>query len=815
MGFTLIETMADAKQRRENEIDKICSRHYGDFLTSVQELLQIRGSADDISHKILEVHEIFDEATEKITSILKQLDTLQAESENANNVLSDVQRCKEFTTLMVQAKKCIAEEDYFSALTTIEVLKRELGSAGWKPFASTLVKWLPGLIDQLLSAAKLSMQTWLIDMQSKTILVGLTMIRRYAQSCIVDAIVDDNDIGKNISLSLLSMKKVSTSEYNALGWNIQEYIKDMQKSIPMDYFEKQSAVGSQFLDDISDALSPLHKALHMHSQLGMLPRIRDLYCEGREIVITQKLVTIEVEKLLNQSGLVGTALPDILSSICGFFVLECIIQRSVDYAEGVFSWTQLRELWGTACTLVEGLIQKFINSLSHSDQVLKLKECLLLVHETLYDDAFGLKDRSILDGTNILWSKLNDLHMQSVTDTFTAILNQESYQPLFVSSFSQYKALVINFELDSSHFNLDVVSTNSGIVNKIDKFDALANLDALEQEQEMYIRPSTGKAADIFATEDDEDVDDYDENNFVPLTLPFSGAVPKIMMHLRQLMFRYLQFIIRNSALSPRGTSLCSAVESFFKSIVNILTTELSKDGAETPLSKACQISIDAASLSYCCANFKDLVAGVLAHVGWVDAIETNLEGTILRSQKALNGLSVSSQDLMFELLSAKVTDLLSSLCFVNWTPSVLPNGPHESVEEIVDYLRVTFMWLTNLPRAVRDAAHFSCCSRTSTGLLDFILSPKVPGINILSIMALDLDVKLLDQFADSCGVGQLRECFSELRDLISAILHKDFLRFGENPPTLRKQYFPRLNVLKLAQLVDKVNTMNSYHKFI
>jgi hypothetical protein len=136
-------------------------------------------------------------------------------------------------------------------------------------------------------------------------------------------------------------------------------------------------------------------------------------------------------------------------------------------------------------------------------------------------------------------------------------------------------------------------------------------------------------------------------------------------------------------------------------------------------------------------------------------------------------------------------------------------------VEEIVDYLRVTFMWLTNLPRAVRDAAHFSCCSRTSTGLLDFILSPKVPGINILSIMALDLDVKLLDQFADSCGVGQLRECFSELRDLISAILHKDFLRFGENPPTLRKQYFPRLNVLKLAQLVDKVNTMNSYHKFI
>jgi hypothetical protein len=813
MGFGLIETVLESRKRREGEIDKICSRHYADFLNSVQELMLIRGSADKISSDINDAHKSFDLSTRQVSLILRNLDSLQHESSNITNVSDDIQRCKDLTNLMVQTKKFIAEEDYFSALSTIEQLKKDIGVAGWKPFAATLVKWLPSLIDQLLSAAKHSIQTWLIEMQTKSSLAGITMMCRYTHNCILESILDESDTKKATCLSLLNMGKLENTDYALKNiWTANEYSQEVQNSIPFDLYDNPSLTGSQFLEDISETLAPLHKALHMHMQLGMLPRIKDLYCEGREVVITQKLITSEVEKSLLQYGLTGSALADIVINICGFFTLECIIQRSVDYFEGVFSWTQLRDIWNNSCCIVEGIIAKYKSTLNTPDQVLKIKEILLVAHETVIDEAVGMKDRSILDGTNLLWDKFVELQVKCTKDSCKTILNQELYQPLYVTTFSHYKNLVLKFQLDSAHFNLDSISEtpNRNHTNNFNhqKFDAHANLDAMELQHDVALRRDIKQSYNsIDTTLELQSFDDHDsdEANFVPITLAFSGAVPKQMNQLNLSLLRFLQYITRNPVLSPRGSELCDAIGLFFKDIVDVLDFELSKDGSETPLSKACQISIDAAAFSYCCINYRDYIGEVLTHVSWFDAIDSSLDNIIDKSKVLLDSLSIRAQDLMFELLTSKVSDLLSSLCFINWCPSVEPNGPHESVVEIVDYLKVTFMWLTNLPRPVRDAAHFACCSKTMQGLLEFILSSKVASINLLSIMALDLDVKLLDQFADSCGVTQLKDCFSELRDIVRAMLHKDFLHFGDNPPILRRTFFPNLDVLKFAQLVEKV----------
>jgi hypothetical protein len=40
-GHELIEILQQSQSKREKEIDKICSRHYGDFLDAVQELLTL------------------------------------------------------------------------------------------------------------------------------------------------------------------------------------------------------------------------------------------------------------------------------------------------------------------------------------------------------------------------------------------------------------------------------------------------------------------------------------------------------------------------------------------------------------------------------------------------------------------------------------------------------------------------------------------------------------------------------------------------------------------------------------------------------
>jgi hypothetical protein len=322
----------------------------------------------------------------------------------------------------------------------------------------------------------------------------------------------------------------------------------------------------------------------------------------------------------------------------------------------------------------------------------------------------------------------------------------------------------------------------------------------MEEEQMDLIRGLTGKGG--------ENKDKNSAENFVPHTLPFSELVPVLMRHLNIMMIRYSQFTVHNDGLIAAGHSLCNSVVMCFFSVTHVLEHEMGKDGMETPLSKVCQIFIDASSLSYCCVAFREVVANVLMQANWFETIDSDLDDIMLQSRKNLDRLAVEAQHLIFELLSAKIVDLLSSLHFINWVPSILPSGPHDSISELVDYLRATFMWITYLPQTIREAAHFTCCGKINQGILEFILSPKVQKLNMLSVRALQLDFQLLDEFATGCGIPQLKDCFIPCRELINALMNRELVKFGDSSQRKVNHFqhlFPNLSVDNLFVMVEKL----------
>lgn len=241
--------------------------------------------------------------------------------------------------------------------------------------------------------------------------------------------------------------------------------------------------------------------------------------------------------------------------------------------------------------------------------------------------------------------------------------------------------------------------------------------------------------------------------------------------------------------------------------ICDALVVELTRDGPETPLSKACQISIDSSALSHAVLHLEGVLSETMSLSQWSDAAESTLETALEEGRQKLQMVASRSHDFIFELLCAKVEDLMASLCFVNWEPYALPVQSHDEIKQIIDFLRVTFMWLTHLPQSVREAAHFTCCLRISNYLMDYILSPKVSHLNAISIAALDMDVTALESFADSCGIAQLKQCFGELKELVKALLHPLLVDFADKQLEQRKSLFPRLNPTKLAIIVEKVHT--------
>lgn len=60
-----------------------------------------------------------------------------------------------------------------------------------------------------------------------------------------------------------------------------------------------------------------------------------------------------------------------------------------------------------------------------------------------------------------------------------------------------------------------------------------------------------------------------------------------------------------------------------------------------------------------------------------------------------------------------------------------MPSGPSDAVVEMVEYLTATFQWLTNLPHPVRDSAYFMSCAHINQGIVDFILSKRLPKVTL------------------------------------------------------------------------------------
>lgn len=102
----------------------------------------------------------------------------------------------------------------------------------------------------------------------------------------------------------------------------------------------------------------------------------------------------------------------------------------------------------------------------------------------------------------------------------------------------------------------------------------------------------------IFTTYNRHNTSDPRDNAYIAQTYPFSDAVPNVMRELHLMVTRFFLFAARNPLLGSRGESVCKATKKAFSTVASTLKKELQVDGENTPLSKACQISIDAATFA-------------------------------------------------------------------------------------------------------------------------------------------------------------------------------------------------------------------------
>ena len=878
---TFMQALQEAKEKKEAEIDRLCSRNYGSFLNSVQQLLAMKGSAGDLRILVTTTHDNFNTIGKNLIELLTSLEALDSERESAKKLLDAIFHCKEVARMMVEAQDQLDAEDHYAALQTIEKLQTEQHNITVRPFLSDVQIWLPKATNRLMEAAKHEVNLWIAQSKDKNALLGATLLRKYAKLATTNThVVASNkragsggemvNSGKNqttrgeqqfldsimqdlggVSISLLYILR------NGRVFRLRSWLHpdDFEAVIPSFYSAQASEEGIRMLDTLPEQLDAIHKALYIFAALGELNALYE-HCFNARSPILQSIFD-SAHKDAEKNGIIA-AFPSFLSNVCGFFVLECVCRQCIHHyhqGEGYFSWSNLYSIWDSACKDIERFCAKHANSMISPDDAMLAKEYILLLQETMSDPAFGFKTHYFVNIIQTIWNKFESLQLDMINKACSLAFDNCAYQPMTVETEDRLEDRIRAFRLDT--IKLDApLATNAtspqspahhsaisaglkqgdGLSDNQNPRDTMSASDMLDAMEDNYDIGGGGQRGGDSRGDDGRDGDRrgsstgqrggghtnphdsemarrYGNGNygnhhqaFIPITFPFSEAVPIVVRELHVMITRFFMFAVRNKHSKSIGESVCKAISKAFAAMSQTMLKKLLEDGAETPLSKACQISIDAATLAQCCMTYlRAFLSGALAHFKWSDAIDLYLPKAINESRREVNDVAHHAQDMVFEVLALKVDDLLGSLEFIYWEPDEYPNCAHEQIDEVIDYLRATFMWLTHLPQTAREAAHFTCCTRVTSGIIEFVLSPRVSRLNILSIVALDYDVKRLQSFADSCGIKQLRQCFNELLELVLALLHPDLPAFGDDAG-LRQQLFPQVDPGRLAAIIEKMS---------
>jgi hypothetical protein len=244
----------------------------------------------------------------------------------------------------------------------------------------------------------------------------------------------------------------------------------------------------------------------------------------------------------------------------------------------------------------------------------------------------------------------------------------------------------------------------------------------------------------------------------------------------------------------------------------------------EGSVEKAVQVMANITALQHCIPRLYGTLLRGMCHVGLIraDEVEETFEyadKSLKNADKACDAQIGSTYSLVYEICRSRIdTHVTYALENFNWVAKSIRDMPNAYCEGLIGYLKSVFASLGPMDEGSRAGLHFSCCGHVSERLV-YHFSGK-PGdvttmdpsgvqpltkIDAFGIKNLSTDCAEMERFADSTGVPQLRDCFSELKTLTRLMLDKDMPNLLQpSQAAARRRKYPILSLEKVANILDK-----------
>lgn len=752
--------LREFKSEKDTAIDKICHQHYGEFLGSVTELLSIRSLTSDLRDEIVSYNDEFFESARNLTDSLEEIENAAMSRDDAGALYRTASECHSLADLMYQARESISGKNFHSAVRTLkEIQHNKSKESRFLTQNVTSKSWFPEISRQLLELETADVDAFLLEVRLDASVYGATLIRRFVLNFQSKCIPQ---LKRMQSLKSLDSYTFSTFYFLRFGsaFNLNAWIesRDFDKIASLHFSQGIPSDGLEKLKTFFDKMGPLLHALHTFSLLGQCDTFFEHYREMRKTEIDKAIES--AGKAAAKHGLSNT-FPSLCSVIIGLFSIETLFVRCISESDVLpplspFDSLEIARLWEDVCSRILKICQKNIASLVSPNDFLSLKEDILLLAEVVQDPALNLSPEPLFHIVESLWSTFEFIQQGALTGAVEKYLKENLCRQCKITTQSMLKSTVTCFGLDLVSMHLD----NSS-------------------------------------------------NSPYPKLFAFSAALPFIIRELHLFVVRFFMYSYKCPNLSSKGEVVCKSVLSAFESIAQIYYNILKEDGVDTTVSKACQVSIDASCLASGSDALWATIEQLLSHFRWTESMNLHLPRTIVSAKTCISKLATQSQEFMFELLGAKIDELLTSISLMDWKPSRRPvENARSYIDELIDFLRATLGCLSSLPGSAIEAAYFHSCSHVASGVITYITSPQVAAINVNCLLGLEMDVMKLEKFADDSQIPNLRQCFTELNSLITALTSSDLIGISKDDSRgmeKRQQRHPQLNTRHLATVLEKI----------
>ncbi|KAF7804869.1 exocyst complex component SEC15B [Senna tora] len=286
-----------------------------------------------------------------------------------------------------------------------------------------------------------------------------------------------------------------------------------------------------------------------------------------------------------------------------------------------------------------------------------------------------------------------------------------------------------------------------------------------------------------------------------PYVAPFSTTVPDCCRIVRSFIEDSVSFMSYGGQLE------------FYEVVKKYLDRLLSEvlDGALVKLintsvhgvSQAMQVAANMAVLERACDFF-------FRHAAQLSGIPLRMVERS-RRQFPLSKARDAAEDMLSGLLKAKVDGFMTLIENVNWMADEAPPSGNEYANEVIIYLETLVSTAQQiLPANVLKRVLQEVLSHISEKIVGALINDSVKRFNVNAVTGIDVDIRLLESFADNQGplfsegdIDQLKLALAESRQLINLLLSNHPENFLN--PVIRERSYNALDYRKVVTVSEKL----------